>query len=138
MKVTAVRARVFFVLRQWSVMFAAFSRHRRLPSYDKENAENEDNAMEVVSSDFTVADGTSAVVGLSLGEGNMIVRLDATSPLAKKLRVGDRIVQVNGRDASAMSISAMLEGEEHISITAMRRVSSGGVRSPTDRAWAGS
>lgn len=86
--------------------------------------------------DFTVDD--SATIGLSLSENNQILKLDSSSPIARKFRVGDIIVQVNGKDCSSMSVSAMLENEAHVSLTALRRRTGSGVRSPgSDLGWAG-
>ncbi len=107
------------------------SRHRRLPSLDKENAGQEDTYTTITCH---FSQHHDCRVGLSLGENNTIVRLEATSPLAKQFRVGDMIVSVNGRDCANMSVTAMIEGEDHVILTAIRNSRS---VSPTDRGWAG-
>ena len=111
-----------------------FSRHRRLPSFDKENTAAEGGFTAIVG-DFTL--GEAANIGLSLGENNQILKIDGSSPLCKKFRVGDIIVAVNGKDCSSMSVHAMLEHEAHVELTALRRHANSSVRSPTDRSWAG-
>lgn len=64
-----------------------------------------------------------------------ILKLDPSSPLANKFKVGDRFVCVNGKDCSAMSVAAMMENEEHVSLTALRKRANSGMHS--DRGWAG-
>ena len=81
-----------------------------------------------MTDDFTINGSTT--VGLSLGENNQIVKLDASSPIARKFKIGDIIVQVNGKDCSCMSVHAMLENEANVSLTALRRRTNSGVRSP--------
>jgi hypothetical protein len=69
----------------------------------KENSENRSTTLEA---EFDL-DGP---IGLSLGENNTVVKRLPTSQLATKLRVGDRIIKVDGKDCAEMSVNALLEG----------------------------
>ena len=105
-----------------------FSRHRRLPSFDKENVEH-DHCYTAIEADVCLS--PSAPIGLSINSQNMITRIDNLSPVARKFRVGATIVAVNGREAASMSVAAMLEdaalsdagasGNSELSITVMRK-----------------
>ena len=68
------------------------SRHRRLPSADKENMAGDDFI--AIEADVTLS--ASTVVGLSITEDNRILKLDASSPLANKFKVGDKFICING------------------------------------------
>ena len=80
-----------------------FGRHRRLPSMDKENeGDLGGNGYTSVCGDFSFA---SSSVGLSVNQQNVILKLESTSPLANKFRVGDVIVQVRRRHDSSTLFS---------------------------------
>ena len=80
-----------------------FGRHRRLPSMDKENVGDlGGNGYTSVCGDFSFA---SSSVGLSVNQQNVILKLEPTSPLANKFRIGDVIVQVRRRRDSSIVFS---------------------------------
>ena len=123
-------ARVTFAM--FSSMAASLSgrpSHRRVLSYDKENTGDDD--FDCIEGDFALEQGAS--LGISFSSEGRITRIETSSPVARKFKVGDTIIQVNGRDASTMSISTMLAESEQVSITALRpRAGQGDV--PTDPA----
>ena len=119
-------------------MFSFASRHRRLPSedMDKENMSVHEDAYITVSDNFVLSE-SAQILGMKLSENNVIVKLDNSSPIARKFRVGDKFTHLNGKDVSAMSVAALLEGEHQVSLTALRPRGSGGLKSYTEHAWAG-
>lgn len=70
---------------------------------DKENVGDlGGNGYTSVCGDFSFA---SSSVGLSVNQQNVILKLEPTSPLANKFRIGDVIVQVRRRRDSSIVFS---------------------------------
>ena len=97
--------------------------HKRLESRD---AEQSDDFYEAITADYTFEGGVQGTaVGLSLSGSSMIEKVAATSPFAAKLKVGDTIIKVNGKDTLSTSFSELLEQElaqtEKIELVVLRK-----------------
>ena len=105
-----------------------FSKHKRLDSYDKNSGFSSPGTTESVESDFVVSSGTP--LGLHLSDGNLVTKIDLGSPCARKLKVGDHIVSVNGQEIEAGLQASELIGSvafgDHLSIIATRPISGKG------------
>lgn len=81
-----------------------FRGHQRCDSYDKNGGFAADSGEETVECDLVVVEGMK--LGLHISDANVVIKLDLGSPCARKLRVGDLVVSVNGQEASGSAVLA--------------------------------
>mmetsp|Transcript_33195 Transcript_33195/g.87239 ORF Transcript_33195/g.87239 Transcript_33195/m.87239 type:complete len:124 (+) Transcript_33195:79-450(+) len=84
--------------------------HKRLESRD---ADASDDTFEAISASWTFTEGVMAeAIGLQLSSGNVVQKVEKTSPFASKFKMGDTIISVNSLECSAsVGMVQLLESE---------------------------
>lgn len=119
--------------------------HRTLDTLPFSDGYPQQRLPPIVLTQWTFTEGhIQSAVGLTTTETAVIETIDSSSPFSPKLRKGDTIVSVNGKDTSSTSVIALMEqeltdGKQQFTLVALRKragTEQQGIQAE-DGAWSG-
>jgi len=132
-------------VRQMPSWFGGSSRRKSHDRLESKDFEQSDDSYMAITADWTFTEGhIQSAVGLTTTETAVIETIDSSSPFSPKLRKGDTIVSVNGKDTSSTSVIALMEqeltdGKQQFTLVALRKragTEQQGIQAE-DGAWSG-